>query len=171
MPAARLACSTSDTAPHPFPSPRGLIVPSSTILTGRGDPDWGAFSERRGAEVRILVFMSTDRLYQRLREMKARAAIQAWEARQVSHAGGVWFRFQLLLAHTRRAFVISTEEVSILRASGFEADPIGAELEPPKSLFVVQEAELRPSITGREVALQDGPQIVAAPALLLIPFR
>jgi hypothetical protein len=114
--------------------------------------------------------MSSDRLHERLREIKARAAIQKWEVRQIRYAGGVWFRLQLLLAETRRAIAISPEEVSILRTRGFEPQPIGFELEPPKSLFVVPEAALPPSIAGQDVPLQDVQQILVAPALVLIPF-
>jgi hypothetical protein len=115
--------------------------------------------------------MSSASLYRRLREIRARAAIQKWEARQVNHAHGVWFRLQMLLAETRRALAISAEEASILRGSGFEPHPIGAELEPPKLLFVVSNGMLPPSIQGREVPLQDAQQILLSSVLVLIPFR
>ncbi len=115
--------------------------------------------------------MNSDRLHQRLRHMRSRAAIRAWEARQADHAHGVWFRLELLLARTRRALVISAEDRSILRASGFQPHPIGAQLEPPKALFVVSEEMLPPSIKAHEVPLQDAQQILLAPALVLIPFR
>lgn len=115
--------------------------------------------------------MNSDRLHQRLREMRARAAIRKWEARQVDHAGGAWFRLQLLLAATRRALAINADEVAILRAAGFEPHPVGAEIEPPKALFVVPEAKLPPSIIGCEVPLQDARRILLAPAMILVPFR
>jgi len=63
---------------------------------------------------------SSDRLHERLRQMKARVAIQQWEARQIGHARGVWFRLQLLLAQTKRALVITAEEASVLRNAGLE---------------------------------------------------
>jgi hypothetical protein len=114
---------------------------------------------------------NSDRLHERLRQLKARAAIQKWEARQVGHAGGVWFRLQLLLAQTRRLIVISAEEANALRDAGFEPHPIGAELEPPRSFFVLSEEMVPPAVAGTEVALQDHHQLLLAPAAILIPFR
>ncbi len=114
---------------------------------------------------------NSEPLHQKLRGMRSRAAIRKWEARQAVHARGVWFRLELLLARTRRALVISAEDTMILRAAGFEALPIGAELDPPKTLFVMSEATLPASIKGFEVELQDKRQILLAAALVLIPFR
>ena len=115
--------------------------------------------------------MNTDRLHQRLREMRARIAIRKWEMRQANLAGGVWGRLERLLADTRRALVISSEEVARLRAAGFESHPVGRELEPPKELFVIPEAALPAEVNGREVPLQDTQQILRAPAMVLIPFQ
>lgn len=115
--------------------------------------------------------MRSDVLHQRLRAMKARAAIRKWEARQIGHAGGVWFRFQLLLAGTTRLLAITDDDAAILAARGFEMHPVGAELEPSKSLFVIREDALPASIRGRDVSLQDGHQILLSRALVLIPFR
>jgi hypothetical protein len=115
--------------------------------------------------------MNSERLHERLRGIRARVAIRKWEARQAAHAGGVWFRLNLLLASTRCALVITAEEAAALRAAGFEPESVGAELEPPKLLFVVSEDMVPPSIRGTEVPLHDARQILLAPALLLIPFR
>ena len=113
---------------------------------------------------------NSERLHERLRKMKARAAIQKWEARQVLHAGGVWFRLQLLLASTRRALVITAEEAAALRSAGFEPHPVGTQLEPAKWFFVIAEENVPPEIAGSEVPLQEASRIVAAPAAILIPF-
>ncbi len=114
---------------------------------------------------------NSDHLHERLRQMKARIAIQKWEARQVDHARGVWFHLQLLLASTRRALVITVEEEAVLRRAGFEPHPIGMRLEPPKSFFVLTEEMVPSGIVGSEVALQEARRILLAPAAILIPFR
>jgi len=57
----------------------------------------------------------------------------------------------------------------MLREAGF--DPIGAELEPPKSLFVMTEETMPPEIAGSEIPLHEWRQILLAPAAILIPFR
>jgi hypothetical protein len=115
--------------------------------------------------------MNSNRLHERLRGIRSRVAVRKWEVRQAAHAGGVWFHLDLLLAATRRALVITAEEATMLRAAGFEPHPVGAELEPPKALFVIAEERVPPSITGREVAMHDARQILLAPAMILIPFR
>jgi hypothetical protein len=112
--------------------------------------------------------MST--LYDRLREMKARAAIRKWEARQIDLAGGVWFRLQLLLASTRRAVIITADDAAALQRAGFEPHPVGFQLEPAKAFFVIAEELVPPGIAGSDVPLQDAGRILAAPAAILIPF-
>ena len=103
--------------------------------------------------------------------MKARIAIQKWEARQIDLAGGVWFHLQLLLASTRRALVITADEAAVLRNNGFEPHPIGMRLEPAKSFFVLSEEMVPPGVVGSEVPLQEAQRILLAPAAILIPFR
>jgi hypothetical protein len=114
---------------------------------------------------------SSDLLHDRLRRMRSRLMIRKWELRQIHHARGVWFRFEMLLAGTRRALVISDKEAATLRASGFEPHPVGGELEPPKALFVIPDEMLPAAIAGREIALHEAREILLAPALVLIPFR
>lgn len=110
-------------------------------------------------------------LHDQLRRMRSRAAIKKWEMRQIEHAGGVWFHLQLLLARSRRAFRISADEVKVLSDAGFEIHPLGAKLEPPKSIFVIREEMVPRAVIGTEVPLQDAQQLLLAPALILIPFR
>lgn len=109
--------------------------------------------------------MST--LHERLREMKARAAIKKWEARQADLAGGVWLRLQLLLAHSRRALLITAADAGALKNAGFEPHPVGMQLEPAKLLFVIAEERVPPEIAGTDIALRD---VLRAPAAILIPF-
>lgn len=114
--------------------------------------------------------MSSDRLHQRLRELRARLTIRKWEMRQIDHAGGVWFRLQRLLASTRRALIITTEETAAMRAAGFESHAVGRELEPPKELFVIAEDSIPPEVRGREIPLYEAREILCASAMILIPF-
>jgi len=115
--------------------------------------------------------MTAERLHARLRQMRARAEIRAWEARQIGHARGVWFRLELLFARSRRALAITAADAALLRASGFEPEAIGEELQPAKLIFVVSQDRLPAAIVGENVPLQDDRQLLLTPALLLIPFR
>jgi len=115
--------------------------------------------------------MTSERLHARLRQIRARAAIRAWEARQIRHARGVWFRLELLLAHSRRALAISAADAALLRADGLEPHAVGHELEPAKLIFVVSEDRVPSAISGEDVPLQDDHRLLLAPALILIPFH
>jgi hypothetical protein len=65
----------------------------------------------------------TERLHQRARAIRARAAIQRWEIRQRKHAAGCWFALERLFALSRRAWVLSERDTDALVAAGHEPDP------------------------------------------------
>src|SRR5205814_2627871 len=50
---------------------------------------------------------STEKLHERVRALRARAAIQRWEIRQRGHAAGSWFALERLFALSRRAWILS----------------------------------------------------------------
>jgi hypothetical protein len=106
----------------------------------------------------------------RLRAMRARLAVRAWEYRQRDHAKGVWFRLRRLLAHSASALSLPEAEARRLLAEGYAADPVGALLEPPKVLLVVPEERLR-DVPGRSpIPLRLGPDLLAARWVALVPF-
>jgi len=110
-------------------------------------------------------------LEERAREVRARAAVRAWEYRQRHHAKGVWFRLRRLLAATASAWSLPEEEARRLVAEGYEAADVGGLLEPPKLLVVVPEERLRTIAARTPVELRLGPELLAARCLALVPFR
>src|SRR5678815_4280491 len=78
-----------------------------------------------------------NQLTRRAEGVVSRAAVRAWEYRQRNHAKGVWVRLQRLLADTDRLYVISDETMRRLTEAGFDAEPIGLELEPPIRMVVI----------------------------------
>jgi hypothetical protein len=116
------------------------------------------------------VSLSTAPLHRRLRSLRSRAAVRRWELRQLEHASGAWFRLARLLAFARSAWAIDETDVASLVATGYRPDAAGLDLEPPRRIFVIDEGCLRGLPSARRVALQATPELLAHPALALIPF-
>ncbi len=113
-----------------------------------------------------------DKLHARVREIRARAAIQRYEIRQMKYAGGVWFRLQRLLTFSRQAWTISDADARGLMAAGHEPHPAGLELEPPRRFFILREdGEVTSLRSAREVPLHASTELLVAPAVALVLFK
>ena len=78
----------------------------------------------------------TKTLHARLRRIRERTLIRAWEYRQRHHSKGVWFRLRRVLVDAGQAFVISPEQADQLQAEGHLPLPVGQELEPQKRMLI-----------------------------------
>ena len=74
-------------------------------------------------------------LERRLRQMRSRVLVRAWDHRQRRHARGAWYRFRRVLAATSEAYAISTDEARRLIAEGYRPEQVGEELEPQALMF------------------------------------
>jgi hypothetical protein len=110
---------------------------------------------------------SAESLHRRVREIRSRAAVRRWETRQLDHAAGAWFRMQRLLAYARTAWAISDSDAEGLISAGHPLEPAGLELEPPRRIFVVDEAQL----AGLTSATEASPELLAFRSLALVPFE
>jgi hypothetical protein len=116
------------------------------------------------------VSASTASLHERVRVIRARAAIQRWEIRQRGHAAGSWFALERLFALSRRAWILSAQDAETLVAAGHEPHPAGLALQQPRKVFIVSPSEI-PSLAGaREIALRSSVELLLAPAIALVPF-
>lgn len=113
----------------------------------------------------------TSTLEQRVRQYRSRMLIRAWEYRQRRHARGVWFRLRRLLAGASHAYVISQQDAEQLRAEGFHAEPVGREIEPPKTIVVAPAHCLAVLTNAREVPVSLSGELLIAECLLLVPFQ
>ncbi|MGH9362625.1 MAG: hypothetical protein ACRD2T_11985, partial [Thermoanaerobaculia bacterium] len=93
-----------------------------------------------------------------------------WEYRQRDHAKGVWFRLRRLLALSASAWSVPEAEARRLLDEGYAADPVGAQLEPPKVLVVVPEERLREIPERTPLPMRLGPELLAARWVALVPF-
>jgi hypothetical protein len=109
-------------------------------------------------------------LQRRVREIRSRAAIRAWDFRQRHYARGVWLRLRRLLVDASETYVLGEDEARLLLADGLQPDPVGLELEPPKSIFVVERARLEKLAGKRAIATSLGPELLEARILALVPW-
>jgi hypothetical protein len=110
-------------------------------------------------------------LQRRARTVRARAVVRQWEYRQRRHAKGVWDRLTRVLADASHAWEIDEALANRLIAEGFQVEPIGLEIEPPKTLIMVPSSHPDPSGVGaRPVPVSLGAEFLAARRVALRRF-
>ena len=107
----------------------------------------------------------------RLRELRSRVLVRAFDHRQRRHAGGVWFRLRRVLADAREAYVISADEASRLIAEGHRPEPVGRELAPPRVILVVPPERVARIASARPLAVHLNAEMLSAECLALVPFE
>jgi hypothetical protein len=105
---------------------------------------------------------------ERVRRIRERAVIRAWEYRQREHAGGVWFRLRRVLVDASRAFIISEADADQLQEHGALPLPVGGEVSPAKRLFFVTPQQLE-TLAAREVPVRLTAEFLQATAIALVP--
>jgi hypothetical protein len=110
------------------------------------------------------------KLHERLRDLRARAAIRKWEIRQRRHAAGSWFTLERLFASARQAWVLTEDHIGALAAAGYEPHPVGLGFEPPRTIFVIREGDTGLLTGARDLALRVSPDLLLAQAVALLPF-
>jgi len=109
-------------------------------------------------------------MHRRVRQVRSRAAVRAWEYRQRHLAKGVWFRLRRLLAEASSAWEIPEAACSRLMTEGFCPEAVGEELEPRKTLLFVPETRLSGIPDRRLLPLRLGPELLAARHIALVRF-
>ncbi|MGV8040292.1 MAG: hypothetical protein AB2L07_09500 [Thermoanaerobaculaceae bacterium] len=106
----------------------------------------------------------------RLRELRSRVLVRAFNYRQRHHAHGVWFRLRRLLALASEAYLIDAEDARRLIAEGQRPDPVGEELEPQRIVLVVPRERVAMLGSARRTAVRLSAEVLAAQCLALVPF-
>lgn len=115
--------------------------------------------------------MSIEALQKRAKAVRARATVRAWEYRQRKLSKGVWLQLRAALAHSAEAYAVAAEEAQRLVAEGFFVEPVGAELEPSKTIIFVP-AERAGAIAGRRsLALRMSAELLGERNLVLVRFE
>jgi hypothetical protein len=110
---------------------------------------------------------STER---RLRELRSRLLIRAWDYRQRRHARGVWYRLRRLLAEASEAYALPVDEGRRLAAEGHETEAVGLELAPPKLLLFAPASRIALIPRARALELRLSADLLAAECVALVRF-
>jgi len=111
-----------------------------------------------------------ERLEERARRLRSRAALRAWEYRQRDLAHGVWYKLRRVLADAEQAFAIDESDAQQLIDVGCVVEPVGQALAAPMQIFFVEESLLSRLPSRRRVALHLNAEMLAAQRLALVPF-
>ncbi len=109
-------------------------------------------------------------LERRVHQLRSRVLVRSWNYRQRRHARGIWFRLRRVLADASAAYVIPSDEARRLIAEGYRAEPVGAEIEPPKLIVFVSAERLARIASARPVSVRLGGEWRSAKCLALTPF-
>lgn len=109
-------------------------------------------------------------LDRRLRQLRSRVLMRAWDYRQRRHARGVWFRLRRVLADASAAYAIPADEARALVAEGWPASPVGGELQPPKAIVLVPAERVARIRSARPLAVRLSAELLSAEYLALRPF-
>jgi len=109
-------------------------------------------------------------LEQRAERVRSRAAVRAWEFRQRSHAKGAWGRFRRLLALSSEVYAVPESFASRLIEEGYSPDRVGRELEPSKTVLIVEAEQFEDVEGARRVPVRLCREVLDARYLALVPF-
>jgi hypothetical protein len=107
----------------------------------------------------------------RLRELRSRVLVRAFDHRQRRHARGVWFRLRRVLTFAREAYALPPDEAKQLLAEGHRPEPVARELEPPRVILFVPAARVARIASARRLAVRLSAELLAAECLALVPFE
>lgn len=107
---------------------------------------------------------------ERIRKMKQRLVVRAWEYRQRNTSKGVWDRLRAVLALTERAFALDEPDVATLMAAGHVPHVVGAQLAPARAHFVLTSDEASMLTRKREIPVRLDLAFLAEPRVALVRF-
>jgi hypothetical protein len=109
-------------------------------------------------------------LEKRLKAARSRIAVRAWEYRQRNHAKGTWYRLRRLLVDARVAYALSEQSARLLLAEGYQPEPVGEQMEPPKTILFVPSERIDTVADKRRIPVRLSADFLAARYVALVPF-
>jgi len=106
----------------------------------------------------------------RLRRLRSRVLVRAFEYRQRRHARGAWFRLRRLLTFAREAYALPVDGAERLIAEGYAPEPVGREFEPSRIILFVPAKRLAGIASARRLAVRLDTDLLSAECLALVPF-
>lgn len=114
--------------------------------------------------------MNVERLQARARAVRARAVVRAWEFRQRTLAAGVWGRLVRLFALAQAVYEIPCGTAQELIAAGAVPAAVGYELDPPRTILILDGATASSLPGARELPLRPAPFLLGSPCLAVVLF-
>jgi hypothetical protein len=84
----------------------------------------------------------TELLHQRVRALRQRLTIRAWEYRQRNTSKGTWFRIRRVLVDAAQVYAIDDRDAEVLSSEGYVPAAAFLEIQPPKRAFLIPAAWL-----------------------------
>jgi len=110
-------------------------------------------------------------LEKRVRAARSRAAVRAWEYRQRNHAKGTWYRLRRLLADASVAYDLTEHAARQLLAEGHKPEPVGEQMEPPKTILCVPGERIDTIVDKRPIPVRLGADFLMARYVALVRFE
>ena len=114
--------------------------------------------------------MRASPLLLRVRRIRSRAAVRAWEYRQRRHSKGTWYRLRRVLADSRACWVVPEDEAQRLIDEGHLPEPAGHQLQPPKNIFRLSAERIEAIPDRKQIRVGLHSELLAASCLVLEPF-
>jgi hypothetical protein len=106
----------------------------------------------------------------RLRQLRSRVLVRAWDYRQRNHSRGVWYRLRRVLADASEAYALSPRDAQLLLAEGHAAEAVGAELAPARTIIFAAADRVSRLASARRLHLVLDADLLAAECLALVRF-
>ena len=90
------------------------------------------------------------------------------ELLRAGHAKGVWFRLRRVLMNAEAAYAVSEKEARRLLDEGLLPEPVGGDLEPPKTLIFIDRESLKEIEGRRKIPISLGHEFLEARWLVLV---
>ena len=113
----------------------------------------------------------THSLAKRVKAMKSRVTVRAWEYRQRNLAKGTWHQLRRLLAHSSHAYALTEQSARALLAEGHRPEPVGERLEPSKVMLFVSTERLARIDDKRPIPVRLGVDFLSSRYVALVPFE
>jgi hypothetical protein len=107
----------------------------------------------------------------RLRQLRSRMLVRAFDHRQRRHARGVWFRLRRVLTFAREAYSLPGDEAARLIAEGHRPEPVGRELEPSRVILFVSAERLARIASAQRLPVGLSAETLSAECLALVRFE
>jgi hypothetical protein len=106
----------------------------------------------------------------RLRELRSRMLLRAFDHRQRGHARGVWFRLRRTLTFASEAYALPRDEAERLISQGHQPEPVGQELAPPRLILFVPKEQVAKIASARPLAVRLNAEMLSVECVALVPF-